>query len=379
MHVIDQKNKCCSDHLPVVTTTQAAVLTDVSMPLSLLTLSLPSLKPEQVLVKVAYSGVCRTQLLEIQGKKGPDRFLPHTLGHEGSGVVLEIGSAVKKVKPGDHVVLSWIKGTGGEVGSTQYLSESGVVNSGALSTFLTHTVTCENRVTPIPKAMPLREAALLGCAVPTGAGIVFNTAQVKPGSTVAVFGLGGIGLSAVMAAGCMKVKTIIAVDIYDHKLEQAGKMGATHTVNAHVQDGRKEIAEITSGRGVDYAIEAAGNREAMESAFSVVRPNGGLCVLAGNVSHGETISIDPFDLIRGKQLIGTWGGETIPERDIRLYIEKYLTGDLPLGQLITHERPLEEINQVIRAMESGEVGRVLIKMDHAYSSIRTDQGNIEIL
>ena len=347
------------------TTTQAAVLYDTTKPLSLVDLEIPSLKPEQVLVEMAYSGVCRTQLLEIQGKKGLDRFLPHTLGHEGSGIVQQVGSSVTKVKPGEHVVLSWIKGIGGDVASTQYESERGVVNSGAISTFMTHTVTCENRVIPIPDTMPLREAALLGCAVPTGAGIVFNTAGVKPGSSVAVFGMGGIGLSALMATGCVRAKTIIAVDIYDHKLEQARKIGATHTMNARTVDVRKEMLKLTNGHGVDYAIEAVGSREAMESAFSVVRSNGGLCVLAGNVSYGETISIDPFDLIKGKRLIGTWGGETIPERDVRLYIEKYLSGDLPLGQLITHERPLEDINHVISAMESGEVGRALIKMGKA--------------
>ncbi len=348
--------------LPVVTTTQAAVLFEPCTPLSLLTLSLPPLQPEQVLVEIAYSGVCRTQLSEIQGKKGPDRFLPHTLGHEGSGVVVEIGAAVKKVKPGDHVVLSWIRGRGGEVGGMRYESEQGWINSGALSTFMTHTVTCENRVTPIPKAMPLREAALLGCAVPTGAGIVFNTANIKSDSSVAVFGLGGIGLSALMAVGSLKAKTIIGVDISDHKLKQARKIGATHTIHAHEQDAKEEILAITDGQGVDYAIEAVGCREAMETAFTVVRPNGGLCVLAGNVSYGETISIDPFDLIKGKRLVGTWGGETVPERDIPLYVEKFLNGVLPLGELITHEYPLEDINAVVRAMDAGEVGRALIKM-----------------
>jgi len=362
MHVMVHKNEYAPVSLPAVTTTQAAVLFAPCTPLSLLTLSLPPLQPEQVLVKIAYSGVCRTQLLEMQGKKGPDRFLPHTLGHEGSGVVVEIGAAVKKVQPGDHVVLSWIKGGGGEVGATRYESEQGWVNSGALSTFMTYTVTCENRVTPIPQAMPLREAALLGCAVPTGAGIVFNSTHINQDSCVAVFGLGGIGLSALMAARSLKAKKIIGVDISDYKLVQALKMGATHTIQAHVQDVKREISGMTEGRGVDYAIEAVGSREAMETAFSVVRPNGGLCVLAGNVSHGETISIDPFDLIKGKRLIGTWGGETIPERDTGLYIEKYLNGDLPLGELITHEYPLEEINEVVRAMDAGEVGRALIKM-----------------
>ncbi len=365
--LIDQKKERVSEGLRKVSTTQAAVLFETGEPLSLITVTLPPLKPKQILVEVAYSGVCRTQLMEIQGQKGPDPFLPHTLGHEGSGIVREVGSAVTKVRPGDHVVLSWIKGKGGEVPATQYKSEKGMINSGAISTFMCHTVTSENRVTPIPRSMPLREAALLGCAIPTGAGIVFNTARVQSDKSVAVFGLGGIGLSAVMAAGCLKTQKIIAVDVYDHKLEQARSIGATHTLNARLVDVTKEILEITNGHGVDYAIEAVGSRTTMENAFSVVRTNGGLCVLAGNVSYGETIAIDPFDLIKGKQLIGTWGGETVPERDICLYVEKYLSGDLPLGQLITHEHPLEEINEVVRAMDSGEVGRALIKMNHVYS------------
>ena len=364
MYVIAHGNEYMTRSLPVVTTTQAAVLFTPCTPLSLLTLSLPPLQPEQVLVKVAYSGVCRTQLLEMQGKKGPDRFLPHTLGHEGSGVVVDIGARVKKVQRGDHVVLSWIKGCGGEVGATRYESEQGWINSGALSTFMTHTVTCENRVTPIPEAMPLREAALLGCAVPTGAGIVFNSTHINRDSCIAVFGLGGIGLSAVMAAGSLKANKIIGVDISNYKLEQARKIGATHTIHAQIRDVKREILGMTEGRGVDYAIEAVGSREAMEIAFSVVRPNGGLCVLAGNVPHGEIISIDPFDLIKGKRLIGTWGGGTVPERDIRLYTEKFLNGVLPLERLITHESPLEEINEVVRAMDAGEVGRALIKMSH---------------
>ena len=362
--LITQNKENATECLSRPSLTQAAVLFEIGKPLSLVTLTLPPLNPKQVLVEVAYSGVCRTQVMEIQGLKGPDRFLPHTLGHEGSGIVREVGSAVTKVQPGDHVVLSWIRGEGGEVPATQYKSEKGMINSGAISTFMGHTVTSENRVTPIHKSMPLREAALLGCAIPTGAGIVFNTARVQADKSVAIFGLGGIGLSAVMAASCLKTQKIIAVDVYDHKLENARLIGATHTVNAGLVDVRNEIFEMTDGQGVDYAIEAVGSRQAMENAFSVVRTNGGLCVLAGNVSHGETIAINPFDLIKGKRLIGTWGGETVPDRDIGLYIEKYLSGDFPLSQLITHEHSLEEIHQVVGAMESGDVGRALIKMNH---------------
>lgn len=349
--------------------TEAAVLFELSKPLRLIALTIPDLKPGQVLVDIAYSGVCHSQLLEVRGKRGPDRFLPHTLGHEGSGTVLEVGAGVTKVKPGDRVVLSWIKGSGAELRSTVYQSPEGPINSGAISTFMRQTVTCENRLTPIPDTMPLREAALLGCAIPTGAGIVMNAAGVRPGSSVAVFGVGGIGLSAVLAADLVHATTIIAVDVFDHKLEQARQIGATHLINARQKDPLATILEITQERGVDYAIEAAGQRETMETAFQVVRDNGGLCVLAGNLPHGEHISLDPFDLIKGKRIIGTWGGESQPDQDIPLYVDLYLSGRLRLDLLITHEYRLEDINMAFDYLEQGKVGRALIRCSNIGGSL----------
>lgn len=342
--------------------TLAAVLEQINMPLKICELTIPDLKPGQVLVEVAYSGVCHSQLLEIRGKRGEDRYLPHTLGHEGSGVVLEIGVGVKKVKPGDHVVLSWIKGNGADVPSTIYQSSEGQVNSGAISTFMRHTVTCENRLTPIPDTMPLREAALLGCAIPTGAGIILNAAKVSSGSSIAIFGIGGIGLSALLAAKMAGSAVIIAIDVLDQKLEQAIQLGATHIINARKQDVLSSIMEITNMRGVDYAIESAGRRDSMEKAFQSVRDNGGLCVIAGNLSHGEQISINPFDLIKGKRIIGTWGGETQPDRDIPMYVDFFLSERLNLKKLISHTYDLREINEALDVLEKGTMGRILINL-----------------
>jgi len=347
--------------------TTAAVLTKINQALEIQELVIPSLKEGQVLVEIAYSGICHSQLNEIHGLKGEDRFLPHTLGHEGSGVVLEAGPDVTKVKPGDHVVLTWIKGLGHDVPSTQYARKDGtIVNSGAISTFMTHTVISENRLVPIPKEMPLKEAALLGCAIPTGAGIVKNTAEMKPGKSVAVFGLGGIGLSAILMAGQLNAGNrnpvnIIAIDVIDAKLALARKVGATHTINAQSCDVLEAVMELTSGQGVDYAVEAAGLCQTMEWAFRCVRDNGGLCVLAGNLPQGETISIDPFDLIKGKHIVGTWGGETNPDGDIPLYIKSFLANEMNLTFLIAQSRPLLQINEAIREMEAGQVGRCLIE------------------
>ncbi|OGL41493.1 MAG: acetoin dehydrogenase [Candidatus Schekmanbacteria bacterium RIFCSPHIGHO2_02_FULL_38_11] len=343
--------------------TLAAVLNKINNPLQIEELTIPELKAGQVLVKIAYSGVCHSQLNEVHGLKGEDKFLPHTLGHEGSGVVENVGSSVKKVKPGDHVVLTWIKGMGADVPSALYKRSNGsIVNSGAISTFLTKAVISENRVVKIPDKMPLREAALLGCAIPTGAGIVMNTARVKPSTSVAVFGVGGIGLSALLAAKIANASLIIAIDVLDHKLEQAIQLGATHIINARNQDVLSGIMDITGNRGIDYAIESAGKKESMETAFRSVRNNGGLCVLAGNLPLGEKILIDPFDLIKGKKIIGTWGGETQMDRDIPLYVNMYLAGKLRLDALNTNEYRLEDINSAFDDLEQGKAGRALINM-----------------
>ncbi|MCS6814505.1 MAG: zinc-binding dehydrogenase [Cyanobacteria bacterium] len=342
-------------------TTKAAVLYALNEPLRLEELTLPALKPGQVLVDIAYSGVCHTQLSEVRGKRGPDRYLPHTLGHEGAGVVRDVGAEVTKVKPGDRVVLSWIKGQGRDVPSTQYQGSQGAINSGAISTFLESAIISENRIIPIPEAMPLREAALLGCAIPTGAGVVLNTLRVTPGSSVAIFGVGGVGLSAVMAASLANAMPIIAIDIFDHKLQQALELGATHTINAKTQDVQTALMDITAGKGVDYAIEAAGRTQTMEGAIAAIRAPGGVAVLAGNLAAGERISLDPFDLIKGKQILGTWGGETNPDRDIPRYANLFQAGKLALEQLITHTYSLDDINRALEDLETGKVGRALIE------------------
>lgn len=345
------------------TITRAAVLVETGQPLQIMDLQLPALKPGQVLVEMDYAGVCHTQLHEVRGKRGPDHFLPHVLGHEGAGTVLALGDGVTKVKTGQRVVLTWIKGEGADVPGSTYESKIGTVNSGAISTFMTHTVTCENRLVPIAEPLlPQREAALLGCAVPTGAGTIVNTADVIKGSSVAIFGVGGIGMSAVLAATMREAAIIIAVDIVDEKLTAATAAGATHVINANRENVVARIQEIMGGKGVDTAVEAAGKSETMEAAYNSIAYGGGLCILAGNVAFGEKICLDPYDLIKGRRLVGTWGGETKPDRDLPIYADMYVNGQFPFGQLVSHVWSLDEINTAFDELEAGRVARALIRL-----------------
>ncbi len=338
--------------------TLAAVLVQLNQPLEILELDIPPLKKGQVLVQLAYSGLCHTQLNEWKGSKGPDRFLPHTLGHEGSGTVLEIGEGVTKVKPGDHVVLSWIKGTGLDVPNTAYQAKGQTVNSGAISTFLEKAVISENRVIPISSKVPLKEAALLGCAIPTGAGVVFNEMQLKPGQSIIVFGVGGIGSSALLAASHAKAHPIVAVDIHEEKLTRAKQLGATHTI--HASHAKAKLSEIFDGKGADFALESAGRREVMEMAFESVKSSGGHCVLAGNLPKDEKIQIDPFELIKGKKIVGTWGGNTRIDQGVPRYADIFLKDPSITKNMISHEVRLHEINQLMDAMNKGLTARGLI-------------------
>lgn len=342
--------------------TVAAVLHEIDAPLKLEELTIPVLAPGQVLVEIAFSGVCHTQLHEIRGRKGPDRFLPHALGHEASGRVVAIGPNVSKVQIGDAVVLSWIKGQGADVPSVKYRDAGGnVVNAGAVCTFMRTAVVSENRVCKIPDEMPMREAALLGCAIPTGAGVIFNSLRVRPGESVVIFGAGGIGLAALLAARVAHAHPIAVVDVVSNKLQFATELGATHVIDARDGDVTKRLLEVVPG-GFDYAVEAAGRKETMEGAIDAIRAFGGKAVLAGNLAVGDRIAVDPFDLIRGKLVVGTWGGETVPDRDIPTYARMYIAKELPLSELISQVYRLEDINQAITDLEEGRVARALIDM-----------------
>ena len=324
-------------------------------------IEIPALKPGQVLVEIAYSGVCHTQVLECRGYRGEDRYVPHCLGHEGSGVVREIGDGVTKVKPGDAVILSWLKGSGRDVSGTVYQWEGRAVNAGGITTFARHSVISENRLAVIPEGLSMRHAALIGCAVATGAGAVFNAAQSRPGESLAVFGIGGVGLCAVAAAEIAGNVPIIAVDVVPEKLDLARKLGATEVVQAGGGDVVAEITRVCPG-GVDYAIEATGRPEVMAQALAAVRSQGGAAVIVGNARYEERLVLDPRQLNQGKRLLGTWGGDSVPDRDFVRYARLLLTGRLNLEPMLSTPYPLRAINQALDDLEAARVVRPLIDM-----------------
>lgn len=341
--------------------TTAALLVETGRPLEIVDITLPALKPGQVVVEVAYSGVCHTQLLECRGHRGEDKFVPHCLGHEGSGVVLEVGPGVGKVKPGDRVVLSWIKGSGANVPGTVYDWDGRAVNAGAVTTFQRHAVVSENRLTVLPDGFPMATAALVGCAVPTGVGVVFNTAAARPGQSLAVFGAGGVGLCAISAAAALSCTPIIAVDVLPEKLEAAKRMGATHTVDASSGDAVARIREICPN-GLDIAIEASGRPAVMSQALTAVRPQGGAAVVLGNARFGEQIAFDPQQLNQGKRLLGSWGGDSEPDRDYARYCRLLTAQRIDIAPLLSTPYALADVNRALDDLEGGRTIRPLIDM-----------------
>jgi S-(hydroxymethyl)glutathione dehydrogenase/alcohol dehydrogenase len=343
---------------------KAAILFACSEPLRVLDgVQVPEPGRGQVLVRLAYSGVCHSQLMEVRGGRGQDRYLPHLLGHEGSGTVVEIGEGVTKVVPGDKVILGWIKGNGLDAPSVQYRLNDTLVNAGGVTTFNTEAVVAENRCVRLPDGIPLDVAVLFGCAVPTGAGIVLNDIAARAGARAAVFGLGGIGMIAVMALRAAGCRTIIGVDVEPAKLEAALTFGVTDTVNARLEDPVAAIRALTEGLGADYAVDAAGRARTIEQAFESVRKFGGLCVFASHPPSGERISLDPHDLISGRQLRGSWGGASRPDIDIPRFAALYRDGRLPLDRLLGKRYVLEDINVALDDLAIGKVMRPLIVLD----------------
>lgn len=344
-------------------TMKAAILVEQRKPLVIAEIELPvALDVGQVLVKVHYSGICGSQLGEIDGAKGEDKFLPHLLGHEGSGTVVETGPGVRHVKAGDKVVLHWRKGLGIEPVPPKYKWGGKTVNAGWVTTFNEYAIVAENRITPIPADSDMEVAALFGCAVTTGFGVVVNNAKVKIGESVVVFGAGGVGLNIVQAAAMVSAWPLIAVDLHDNRLALARDMGATHLINSGKTDARKAILDIVGAAGVDVFIDNTGQPAIIEMGYQLVKPQGRV-TLVGVPKKGNNINVYSLPLHFGKGLSGSHGGEAVPEQDIPRYQGLYSAGKIRLKELLTDRFALGDINVAIDGMRSGRIsGRCLVQL-----------------
>ncbi|MBX9963540.1 MAG: zinc-binding dehydrogenase [Burkholderiales bacterium] len=344
-------------------TTKAAILVGLNQPLVVDDVALPrTLEPGQVLVRVHYSGICGSQLGEIDGAKGEDKFLPHLLGHEGSGVVEAIGPAVRFAKPGDRVVLHWRKSQGIEAAPPKYSWRGKPLNAGWVTTFNRHAIVSENRLTRIDDSCDMQVAALYGCAVTTGFGVAENNAKIRFGESVVVFGAGGVGLNIIQAAALLSAYPIVAVDLHGNRLELARRLGATHTIDSSSVDARESLIRILGAQGADVFVDNTGQPAIIELGYELTKAQGRV-VLVGVPRKGKTINIYSLPLHFGKTISGSHGGEAIPHLDIPRYQKLLDAGRIQLQPLITDLFGLGEINDAIAGMRNGTItGRCLVNM-----------------
>jgi len=366
--------------------TRAAVAWQAGKPLSIEEVDLAGPQAGEVLVRIVATGVCHTDAFTLSGAD-PEGLFPAILGHEGGGVVEEVGTGVTSVKPGDHVIplytpecgkckfctsgktnlcqaIRATQGKGLMPDGTSRFSINGkpVLHYMGTSTFSEYTVLPEIAVAKINPRAPLEKVCLLGCGITTGIGAVLNTAKVQPGASVAVFGLGGIGLSVVQGAVMAKAARIIAIDANPAKFEMARALGATDFINPKDYDRplQQVIVDLTDG-GVDYSFECIGNVNVMRTALECCHKGWGESIIIGVAGAGQEISTRPFQLVTGRVWRGTAFGGVKGRSQLPGYVERYLSGEIRIDEMVSAELPLEKINQAFDLMHEGKVIRSVIR------------------
>jgi len=364
---------------------QAAVLWEPRCPVEILEVELAPPRAREVLVKIAASGICASDLHVVDGTL-PEP-MPLVLGHEAAGVVVETGPGVTRVREGDHVVLAIVPscgecalcrrgrptfcelfgaaaGAGTLADGTSRLSRNGTPlhHFNCVSSFAEYAVVPESAAVAIRRDVPLETAALIGCAVLTGYGAVTNIARVTAGASVAVWGCGGVGLSAVQAARLAGADPIVAVDVSLEKLMLARELGATALVNAAEVDPVEAVRAAAGGAGVDYAFEALGREQTIQQAWSSLA-SGGTAVVVGMMPKGDLLTIDPWGFISEKNLVGCFLGRARIEADVPHLVGLYRSGELKLDEVVSHRLTLDELEVGLGRLRAGTAARQLIVFD----------------
>lgn len=361
---------------------KAAVLYQPKTPLQVEEVTVDDPRDNEVMVKMVATGICHSDLLPI--KAGVPSPMPIVLGHEGAGIVEKVGLGVTTVQPGDHVILPVIF----TCGKCRYCIEGqpslcsevlpahlmGTLPGGgkrlhkgkqdlhlfySQGSFAEYAVVHERTAVKVPKEAPLDVLCLLSCRVTTGVGSVINRAGLRAGESIVIYGCGGVGLSAVMGAKLAGAGKIIAVDLVDRKLNLAKELGADYVINASRDNPQQRVVEITGG-GADYSIESIGNVNVMAQAFGSIH-SAGTCVLVGAAPMADVLSLFPFEFLLGKTLKGSLLGNVRTMIDVPKYVDLYMQGKLPIDKLVARYYRLDDINEAIAAVESGEVIRAVIR------------------
>ncbi|EPC02257.1 S-(hydroxymethyl)glutathione dehydrogenase [Litchfieldella anticariensis FP35 = DSM 16096] len=358
---------------------RAAIALEAGKPLELTEIDVEGPKAGEVLVQIKATSVCHTDAFTLSGAD-PEGLFPSVLGHEGAGIVQEVGEGVSSLKPGDHVIPLYTAECGqckfcrsGKTNLCQSVRATqgkGVMPDGTsrfslngqqlhhymgCSTFSEYTVLPEVSLAKVSPQAPLDKICLLGCGVTTGIGAVLNTAKVEPGSTVAVFGLGAIGLAVIQGAVMAKAARIIAIDVNPDKFDLARQFGATDFVNPkeYGEPIQQVIVDMTDG-GVDYSFECIGNVNVMRSALECCHKGWGESVIIGVAGAGEEISTRPFQLVTGRVWKGSAFGGVKGRSELPGYVERYMNGELKIDEFITHDMPFEQINEAFELLHAGK-------------------------
>ena len=332
--------------------TKAAILFKKNSKLKIIkNYSFPKLSNGQILVKIIYSSLCGSQIMEIDGKRGLDKYLPHALGHEAVAKVVQVGKSVKKVKKNNLVILTWIK-TSGKNESGIKLIYSQKINAGPITTLSNYAVISENRCIKKPKSLPLKIAAIFGCCVFTGSGIVYKYLSKRDKNLkICIIGLGGVGMATALALLSLNIKNIHFIETNKKKFKLAKKL------NLKIL----EEKDFKKNNLFDYCFESAGSSKTIELGFKLIKNNGKL-IISSHPIYKSLVKFDPYGFILGKKVIGNWGGNANPEKNIKKYAKLYLNKKLPLDILVNKSYKLENINKCIKDYKEGKIIKPIIKM-----------------